>query len=241
MKTINLLAVRLGSYALVVALMAGCASQTQPKITEGPILPERYSMPTVAKQAPQPNIGAIYSPDSKNLYQDSRARAIGDILMVKIVENSSADKNAETTTSHNSTLKGGVSSFFGYESLLRGKGGASHIPSLTSMNADLAKSFQGKGETKRDSKVTATISARVVDISMNGNLMIRGYQEVRVNNETQHIILSGMVRPEDISKDNSILSSYIADARIEYNGIGVLSSKQQPGWLSNVIDVVWPF
>jgi flagellar L-ring protein precursor FlgH len=198
-------------------------------------------MPTLDKQTPRPSAGAIFNSDSKNLYQDSRAHNIGDILMVKIVENSSADKNAETTTSHDSTLKGGVSSFFGYESLLRGKGGASHIPSLTSMNADLAKDFHGKGETKRDSKVTATISARVVDVSMNGNLMIRGYQEVRVNNETQHIILSGIVRPEDVAQDNSILSSYIADARIEYNGIGVLSSRQQPGWLSNVIDVIWPF
>jgi len=232
---------RINILTFLVLFLAGCAAQTQPKVTEGPILPERYSMPTVDRQTPQPSTGAIFTTNSKNIYQDSRAHSIGDILLVKIVENSSADKNAETTTSHDSTLKGGVSSFFGYESLLRGKGGATHIPSLTSMNADLAKNFHGKGETKRDSKVTATISARVINVSMNGNLMIRGYQEVRVNNETQHIILSGIVRPEDVAKDNSILSSHIADARIEYNGIGVLSSKQQPGWLSNIIDVVWPF
>lgn len=228
------------SLLLVGALaLAGCA-QTQPKVTQGPVIPERYSMPMTSRQTPQPSAGAIFKADSKNIYQDSRAHKVGDILLVKIVENSSADKNAETKTSHDSTLKGGISSFFGYENLLRGKNGSS-IPSLTSMNANLAKSFHGKGETSRDSTVTATISARVVNVSMNGNLVIRGYQEVRVNNETQHIILSGIVRPEDVAADNSILSSHIADARIEYNGIGVLSSKQQPGWLSNVIDVIWPF
>ncbi len=224
----------------ILLLLAGCAARTQPRITQGQVIPERYSMPMTARQTPQASAGAIFKADSKNLYQDSRAHNVGDILLVKIVENSSADKNAETKTSHDSSLKGGISSFFGYENLLRGKGGNS-TPSLTSMNADLTKSFHGKGETSRDSKVTATISARVVNVSMNGNLVIRGYQEVRVNNETQHIILSGIVRPEDISPDNSILSSRIAEARIEYNGTGVLSAKQQPGWLANIIDIVWPF
>ena len=226
---------------MIMLFTAGCVSQTSsPKVTDGPVLPERYSMPAPDSKTLHPPEGAIFTPGTKSIYQDSRAHNVGDILMVKIVENSSADKNAETKTQHDSSLTGGVSSFFGYESLLRGKGGNS-IPSLTSMNANLSKAFHGKAETKRDSQVTATLSARVIDITLNGNLMIRGYQEVRVNNETQHIILSGIVRPEDIAKDNSILSSYIADARIEYNGIGSLSSKQQPGWLSNVIDVLWPF
>ena len=114
-----------------------------------------------------------------------------------------------------------------------------HIP--TSMNTSIAKDFTGTGETKRDSTVTATISARVIDKTLDGNLVIQGYREVRVNNETQHIIISGLIRPTDISKDNSIESSHIADARIEYTGSGVISSKQQPGWLANALDVIWPF
>ncbi len=220
-------------------LMAGCAGQN-PAVADKPVLPERYSMPAADHVTAAAPVGAIFNPAAKNIYEDDRAHRVGDILMVKIVENSSADKNAETKTSHDSSLKGGVSSLFGYESLFRGRHGA-HIPSLTSMNASLTKSFHGKGETSRDSKVTATLSARVINISPTGNLMIRGYQEVRVNNETQHIILSGIIRPEDISSDNTILSSYIADARIEYSGVGSLSSKQRPGWFANLIDVVWPF
>ncbi len=101
--------------------------------------------------------------------------------------------------------------------------------------------FNGTGETKRDSTVTATISARVVDKTMDGNLVIRGYREIRVNNETQHIIVSGIIRPQDVGADNSILSSYIADARIETSGTGVLADKQQPGWLARGLDVIWPF
>jgi flagellar L-ring protein precursor FlgH len=229
--------------ALLTLFVLGCVS-TNPQQSNTPPpgqpLPERLSMPTVQKKLQAPPEGTIYSASkSKNIYQDTRARDIGDIVMVKIVETSSGSTDAETTTSRDATLQGGVSSLFGYEKLFSGTNG--HIPSLASMNANLAKSFTGTGETTRDSTVTATLSARVIDITMDGNLAIRGYREVRVNNETQHIILSGIIRPEDISKDNSVLSSYIADARIEYNGSGVVSDKQQPGWLANLVDVVWPF
>jgi flagellar L-ring protein precursor FlgH len=188
----------------------------------------------------QPVEGAIFSAKSKNLYQDSRARQVGDILLVKIVETSSGKKTADTKTSKDSSLTGGISSLFGFEQKLLTNGGT-HTPSLTSMNANLGTSFDAKGETKRDSTVTATLSARVVGVGMDGNLSIQGYREIRVNNETQHIILSGIVRPDDISQDNSILSSNIADARIEYSGTGTLGDKQHPGWLANAIDVVWPF
>jgi flagellar L-ring protein precursor FlgH len=221
----------------LLLVMAGCVSRTA---QVPPPIPERYSLPLVEEKIVPPSEGSIFTAKSKNLYQDNRARRIGDIVLVKIVETSSGKKTAETKTSRDSSLTGGISSLFGFEKSLLTKGGES-IPSLTNLNADMANDFQGKGETKRDSTVTATLSARVVDIAMDGNLMIQGYREVRVNNETQHIILSGLVRPSDISQDNSILSSNIADARIEYNGTGTLASKQQPGWLSNTLDVIWPF
>jgi flagellar L-ring protein precursor FlgH len=229
------------SAILLLLFCTGCVTAGPRQDSQsGQPLPDRFSLPTATHAIPAATAGAIYSPASKNLYQDSRARNIGDIVMVKIVETSSGDKTVETTTSRESTLTGGISSLFGYEKLFAGKNGA-HTPSPTSMSATLAKDFTGTGETNRESTVTATISARVVDKSMDGNLLIQGYREIRVNNETQHIILSGIVRPEDISTDNSVLSSYIADARIEYGGTGTLSNKQQPGWFANLVDVVWPF
>lgn len=89
--------------------------------------------------------------------------------------------------------------------------------------------------------MTAYITVRVVQVLSNGNLFIQGTREVTVNNETQHIILSGTIRPSDISPDNSIISSYIGDAKIQYTGSGVLSDKQRVGWLTRIIDYVWPF
>lgn len=224
--------------ALVTLLaLTACVNQTS---QAPPPIPERYSLPLAEEKIIPPGEGTIYSAKSKNLYQDNRARRIGDIVLVKIVETSSGKKSANTKTSRESTLAGGISSLFGFEQSLLTKGG-SHTPSLTSMQAELATEFEGKAETERDSTVTATISAKVVDVTMDGNLIIQGYREIRVNNETQHIILSGIVRPTDISQDNSILSSNIADARIEYNGTGTLADRQQPGWLANALDVVWPF
>ena len=219
-------------------LMTGCITKQSAQAPQP--FPERHSLPLTANKQVPPTEGAIFSAQSKNIYSDSRARSIGDIVLVNIVETSSGEKSAETTTSRDSSLKGGISSLFGFESLFTGEGGK-HTPSLTSMNTNIEKEFTGTGETKRDSTVTATLSARVIDITLDGNLFIRGYREIRVNNETQHIVLSGLVRPSDISKNNSIESSHIANARIEYTGTGVISSKQQPGWLANALDVVWPF
>jgi len=234
MKTIK----TLGSIILLT-LLSGCLGATSNKGSQAaPVLPERYAMTAPRQQPAKADEGSIYSEESKNLFEDSRARGIGDIVLINIVETSSGSKKAETKTSRDTTLTGGVTSFFGFESLLAF---GSHTPSSTSMDTTLAKEFTGTGETTRDSSVTATISARVTDITMDGNLVIRGYREVRVNDETQLIIVSGLVRPEDVSQDNSILSSNIADARIEYTGTGTVSNKQQPGWLANTLDVVWPF
>lgn len=226
---------------LATLCLSGCLT-TNPGsrgLSQDQDLPAKYSLPAVPQPPPQPTAGAIYSERTGSIYQDNRAHAIGDILLVKIVETSNGSKKAATKTSRDSKLSGGIPSFFGYESLFQGK--SDNAPSLTMMTAGLSNSFDGKGETSRNSTVTATLSARVVDITMDGNLAIRGYREIRVNNETQHIILSGLVRPTDILLDNSVLSSFIADARIEYNGTGSLAAKQEPGWLTNALDVIWPF
>lgn len=226
--------------ALTVALIfGGCATNTTK--SQGPPLPERYSLPAVADQKPRPPEGTIYgSRAGLDLYKDSRAKAVGDIVLVRIVETSSGAKKANTDTERKSTVNGGVTSLFGFEKWLSDKN-QRFTPSSTSLQAELTNDFEGKGETKRNSNVTATVSARVTDVTIDGNLAIRAYQEVRVNNETQFIVLSGIIRPGDISQDNSILSSYVADARIEYSGKGALADKQQPGWLARGLDVLWPF
>jgi flagellar L-ring protein precursor FlgH len=107
--------------------------------------------------------------------------------------------------------------------------------------ASIQNNFTGSGETTRDESMTASITARVVEVTANGNLYIQGMREIKVNNEVQFMTLSGLIRPVDISPDNTILSSYVADAKISYSGRGAVSDKQRPGWLTRVIDFIWPF
>ncbi len=109
------------------------------------------------------------------------------------------------------------------------------------MLASLGLKFDGKGSSDRKGHVKAYVSALVEFVLPNGNLYIKGGREIRVNNETQYINISGIIRPEDISSSNEISSAYVADARIAYSGKGPVADKQKPGWLGRVVDHVWPF
>jgi flagellar L-ring protein FlgH len=227
---------------IICVYLSGCiGSSRKPVVADGNSVLDRYSLPAVERASVKPAEGSIYNPStSTDLYRDSRARRVGDLVLVKIVESSSGTKKASTKTSRNSSITGDLTAMFGIEKWFAGKN-SNFTAGSKSLQAGLQNSFDGSGETKRDSTVTATISARVIDVTMDGNLIIRGYREVRVNNENQHIILSGMVRPVDIAKDNSVTSTLIADARIEYSGTGDINAKQEPGWLAKSLEVIWPF
>jgi len=109
------------------------------------------------------------------------------------------------------------------------------------INASGDSKFAGTGSTSRQDNLTATISAKVLDVLANGNLQIEGRRNVKVNGEDQEIVLTGTVRPVDISPNNTINSIYVADAKISYTGRGVITDRQSPGWLMNILDKVWPF
>jgi len=224
------------SLILLLAGLSGCAGTGSQQT-----LPERYALPAPPQAAPPRPEGTIYAASTGlDLYADTRAKRIGDIVLVRIVETSKANKEANTKTQRTSTVTGGISSLFGLQTWLADNNHR-FSPSLTELQAGLTNDFEGKAKTDRKSNVTATISARVIDITTDGNLNIRGYQEVKVNDETQHIILSGIIRPQDVAQDNSVLSTHVADARIEYSGQGVLGDKQRPGWFARALDSVWPF
>lgn len=227
----------------VLLLLPGCLTtgSGDRAATDPGAIPPRLAMPTGKNLQVKPSPGAIYNERSGlDLYGDQRARGVGDIITIKIVETSSGSKTASTQLSRQSDISGGITSLFGFAKWL-GDNNRNYTPSATNIGATLTNDFQGSGSTLRNSSVTATLSARVIDQTMDGNLVLRGFREIRVNNESQFIILSGIVRPQDIAADNSILSSNLADARIEYSGTGVISDKQQPGWLARGIDVLWPF
>lgn len=234
---------------LLQLVVTACASGPQ---TSAPVTSVNPAMKENMQATPVPvkkmASASLYNDaTSRNFFQDLRAYQVGDLVTVNIVETSSASKNASTQTGRESSIDAGIDNVLGWENKLKyltslGNRNVGNAYDNTSLfKGSLANSFDGSGTTTRNESMTAYITVRVMEVMSNGNLFIQGTREVRVNNETQHIILSGMIRPADISPDNTVLSSYIGDARIEYTGSGALSDKQSPGWLTRVVDFVWPF
>jgi flagellar L-ring protein precursor FlgH len=193
---------------------------------------------------PIPAEGSLWSEASGiSLFPDRRARKIGDIVIVRIVEDPEAELNANTKTSRSSGIDAAKLKFFGYMKALAEKNPrlAQNPGEDDLMLASLGTKFDGKGTSDRDGHLKAYISAVVEKVLFNGNLYVVGKRQIKVNNETEYITLSGIIRPDDISPTNEISSTYVADARIAYAGIGPVADKQKPGWLGRIVDHVWPF
>src|SRR3990170_5114992 len=164
-------------------------------------------------QAIAENDGSLWSENRPQsfLFSDSKAGRVGDVVTVRIVESSKGNKNASTKTAKDSSLSTSISAFFGMSPDKLSQGG---------VGAETSEKHDGTGSTSRSSELTAVLTAKVIDVLPNGNLLIDGRREVIVNNETQLISISGIVRPEDVGPNNTVLSTYIADAKITYRGEG---------------------
>ena len=186
--------------------------------------------------------------DSANIFEDTKARRLNDLVTIRVVENLTGSGTANTKTSGDSSADYELTKFFGMNKdfnlhnafLLKDlyKGANIFDPSV----AGTAKTeFEGKGDTNREGKLVANITAKVVEVMPNGNLVVEARKELTINNEKQILVLTGMVRPDDIDTNNTVLSSKVADAQIYYVGDGVLQDKQGPGWLVRIMDKIWPF
>jgi len=186
--------------------------------------------------------------DAGNILEDTKARRLNDLVTVNVVESFSGSGTAETSTSRDSSLDFELSDLFGMNTdfnlhnvfLLKDlfKGSNVFEPKVSSTSAS---DFKGKGDTNREGKLVATLTAKVVEVLPNGNLVIEARKEMTINDEKQILVLNGMVRPDDVDSTNSILSNKIADAKIYYVGDGVVQDKQSPGWFVRILDKVWPF
>lgn len=214
------------------ALLGGCVTQTTEVKT--PTFDQQLQRP----QADYSN-GSIWQAHSMGLTDDFKARRKGDIVTIVITETASASKEAKTDTSRNSTINAGIPNFMGLEQAGIIKNNFADLSKL--INANVESTYAGAGSTSRKESLNATISAKVIDVLPNNNLLIEGRRNVRVNHEDQIIIVEGTVRPTDIGPDNVVNSIYIADARISYAGKGIISDRQKPGWLMNIVDKLWPF
>jgi flagellar L-ring protein precursor FlgH len=184
--------------------------------------------------------GSLWPGEQHSLYADHKARTTGDILTITISEKASASKVASTDSDRSSNISAGISNLLGLEnSSLVTQNPNLDLSAL--VKADFNNSFAGSGKTVRREDLVASLTTQVIQVYPNGNLKIRGGKEVRVNNETQVIYLTGIVRPVDIMANNTIDSKHVLNARISYTGKGAISDKQNPGWLTRAIDNVWPF
>lgn len=202
-------------------------------------------METVPQQATTAE-GSLWREDISMLYVDARARSVGDTIIVDIVESSSSKMAANTSADRTSSIDAGVDNALGYLRYLEAKNALLGADSSGSqggslIKADLSNSQAGAGSSDRSGSISASIGARVVEVYPNGNLVVFGRQEMKVNNDTQYIIVSGVVRPEDVDSDNTIQSTSLADAHIEYVGRGTIADKQKAGWATRLVDKVWPF
>jgi flagellar L-ring protein precursor FlgH len=167
-----------------------------------------------------------------HLFSDHRARAVNDILTILVVEQSTQSRSATTKTSKDTSRTAALTDFPGLALPTR------NAKAQENLKLDLSgkAAHEGKGSIDRSDRLTAQIPARVVKVLDNGNLVIEGRRAILVNDETQVATISGVVRPQDITGANTVLSSQIADAEVQITGRGVLAEAQRPGIIYRLLD-----
>ncbi len=168
-----------------------------------------------------------------DLFRDFRARYVNDIVTIRVVETTRADLTANTKNSKATDATAGFDKLFGMEKKIN------ELPTLVSGKSN--SSFEGKGSTTRATTLQTTLSARVIEVLPNGYLVLEGMREVRVNNENQTVYLTGVVRPEDISRGNVVPSSAVAQMAVRVQGRGAVSQPLKPGWLYQILSGILPF
>jgi flagellar L-ring protein precursor FlgH len=239
----------------LVALLAlgGCANTIDrlshvgqaPALTpiENPVQQPAYHPVSLPMPAQEPEVyppNSLWRQGARSFFKDQRARTLGDVLTVQVTIADEAKLSNETKRTRSNEDRLGASHFFGYESkLLDVLPNAVDPSKLVDLNSALENS--GKGDVSRNEDIKLNIAAVVVQVLPNGNLVIQGRQEVRVNFEVRELYVAGVVRPEDIAPDNTIEHDKIAELRVAYGGRGQLTDVQQPRIGAQVLDILLPY
>ena len=238
---------KLGAIALIVGSSGGCAYfdrlatiGQEPKLTavDNPTAQRGYKPVTMPMPEPIPasyNPNSLWRNGSRAFFKDQRAHQVGDILTIKVNFTDSANVANETQRGLTSGENAAISSIFGKTPF------SSKANPGSLLNTSSTSSTDGKGSVNRSEQLKTSVAAVVTQLLPNGNLVIEGKQEIRVNFEMRELKVAGIVRPEDIESDNTIDSTKIAQARIAYGGRGQISDVQQPRYGQQVLDVILPF
>ena len=239
-----------GALLAVAAFASGCSSidrlsqiGEKPKLTEieNPTTQPGYKpvqMPMPKPEQASYNANSLWRNGSRAFFRDQRAARVGDIMTVTVNITDKANIANETQRSRTNKEDSGITDFIGAKTL--GAGAQKVLPGRI-LTADSTASSDGKGSVNRQEALQTNVAAVVTQVLPNGNLVVEGKQEIRVNFEIRELIVAGIVRPEDIQSDNTIDSSKIAQARIAYGGRGQITDIQQPRYGQQVMDVLLPF
>jgi len=222
-----------------VALAAACGpahlGEYTPKHRE-------YKLPSENKGDDEPSSPGSLWRDGRPasmLFTDARALHANDLVVINIEEVANASRSADTNLARTSSSSAQISAFLGL--LKKLKLGSTDGQSGVNIGGSSTGSFAGQGSSDRSESLTATVPAVVIKVLSNGNLFVEGHRAILVNSEEHHFYISGVVRPIDIDQQNSIKSSVVADAQIEFVGRGDLTDNQKQGWLSRYLGWIWPF
>lgn len=235
------------------AFLAGCSTvdrlaavgeQPRQSSIENPTSKPGYKpvsmpMPAARYEEKQPN--SLWAGGSrKTFFKDQRAKDVGDILTVLIEIDDEANLKNETSRDRTASEEAGAPNVLGFENYL-GKAFPDGVNPSTLLSVDSTSNTEGTGEIKRNEEVNLKVAAIVSQILPNGNMVVQGRQEVRVNFENRILEISGIIRPEDITIENTIGYEKVAEARIAYGGKGQITDVQQPRLGQQVIDILSPF
>jgi len=230
------------AYALAVAslgsLLAACGpNHIQPfTARDRKYNPGEYA---ATRADAKPSNGSLYSEAQPGYLEDTRALRVGDITMVKINENAQASGGATTNLKKDTSRSAGVDSLLGLMPAM--KKAYPNIDPAQLLKMASSFDFDGEGKSERSGTLKGMIGVRVKQEMPNGDLFVEGTKVVMINHEEYHLYISGVIRPSDIEMDNSIDSSLIADARVEFTGRGDINDQVERGWLTKILDFVNPF
>ena len=208
---------------LAALLLQACASG--PELADSESRSE-FRSAAMAYAPPPPAAGTIYNPaGSFDLFMDLRARAVGDILTILLVERTNASKESSTSTARGSSVDTGLPTFAGRPIT---SGGTPILNNEFSSDT----SFDGQADSSQSNRLDGSITVTVAERLPNGNLLVRGEKLITINQGEEFIRLEGIIRPVDIGPENTVPSTKVADAAISYSGRGTLQATNRPGWLT---------
>jgi flagellar L-ring protein precursor FlgH len=238
----------LATLALSTSMLAGCDRLSgigkEPELTKitDPHAQPGYTavhLPMPAVPQGEQRANSLWRAGARAFFKDQRANKVGDILTVTIAINDKAQLDNSTTRSRDGTEDMNVPALFGYGNNIARALGQTTTDPITGITSKTTST--GTGGIKRAEAIQLKLAALITDVLPNGTLVIQGKQQVRVNYELSDLTINGVIRPEDISNDNTIGYEKIAEARISYGGKGQMSDLQQPRYGQQLLDVISPF